>query len=128
MGKREELSRESIDLIKEIICELKFYNENLICDIQSDNESKDIVLFDKSSGKVEYSLSEVSFIFTDNNEQLWGTGENLFGLLKNIEHSKKGKFKQMGRDEFIEYSGRVEYIKLKSNQIINRLREIESEA
>jgi len=127
-NKREfELAYKSVELIREIIQEVKFFGEDLLKDIRIDKSYKGVVIEDVSGSTLEYSLSEVSYILTDSISGLWKFGNSFEESIKSIENRKKVSFQKLDRNQFIEYAGKIDYIKFRFNKILEELRKIERE-
>lgn len=125
ISRETELAGKSINLISEIVEEAKFFGENLLKDIRISDSAKEIIIEDVNCSVIEYSLSEVSSVFTDSIEGLWKFGESFEDSINHICRKVYDNFGEFEKNEFIEYVGRAEYVKYRLAEIINLLRGVE---
>ena len=78
--KEQAMANEVIILVKEIIENAVLLEGNFFQSIESSDDGSTLLLKDKNNNFLEYSLSEVSSIFSDEIQGLWEIEE----IMKNI--------------------------------------------
>lgn len=128
MGKETKdmvLAKEAVMLIKDIIESAVFLEENFFNSIEISENHFTILLKDKNNNCLEYSLSEVSCIFTDEITGLWEIEGNVFDYFEFVKEKNNEKYKELSKEEFINYIGKLYYLQYRCEEVFRRLREIE---
>lgn len=89
LQKRNMLAHELLTIIKHLISENDLVKGVFIADVKL-NESEDtIIVRDVTGKKTQYSLSEASYIFTDNLDMLGSFNKNVYKNVKASEDDEK---------------------------------------
>ena len=121
-----KLADEAVNLIKEFREEACVLGENPLCDVLV-NESNDIVIFENGIKEpIEYSLSEISYIFEDDIEGFNNCGSNFNEGIELALREARLEYDKLNKEEFSNYIGRIIYAQLICEEIYNSLLEIES--
>lgn len=125
--KLRKLADEVVKLIKEFREEACVLGENPLCDVLV-NDSNDIVIFENGIKEpVEYSLSEIGYIFEDDIEGFDNCGKKFNEGLELAIREARLEYGRLSKDEFSNYIGRVIYAQFRCEEIYNRILEIEAE-
>ena len=101
----------------------------IICekDIELVNESNDIVIFENGIKEpIEYSLSEISYIFEDDIEGFNNCGSNFNEGIELALREARLEYDKLNKEEFSNYIGRFIYAQFRCEEIYNSLLELES--
>lgn len=129
MGKQMKdqlLASEATMLIKDVIENAAFLEDNFFKSIEISEDQLTILLKDKNNNCLEYSLSEVSCIFTDEIQGLWEVEGNIFDYFEFVKEKNNEKYKELNKEEFVNYVGRLYYLQYRCEEVFRRLREIEN--
>lgn len=128
LEKRLKLANEAKDLIIEFREEVARLGENSLEKISVSEDGSIIYVTDTYDGDEEYALEEISSIFTT---EMRGWGPCSAQLCEAIDMAKadaEGEYKNMEKDEYIQYVGGLFYMEQRCEEIYIRLKEIEKEA
>ena len=121
------LADEVVKLIKEFREEACVLGENPLCDVFV-NDSNDIVIFENGIKEpVEYSLSEIGYIFEDDIEGFNNCGKKFKDGLDLAMREATLEYCRLSKEEFSNYIGRVIYAQFRCEEIYNRILQIELE-
>lgn len=121
------LANEAVSLIKEFREEAYVLGGNPLYNIEV-NDSNDIVIFeDKTKEPIEYSLSEISYIFEDEIEGFNNYHGKLNDGIELAIRDAKLEYTKLSKNDFSNYIGKLIYANFRCDEIYNRLLEIEKE-
>ena len=121
------LANEAVSLIKEFREEAYVLGGNPLYNIEV-NDSNDIVIFeDKTKEPIEYSLSEISYIFKDEINGFNNYDGKLNDGIELVIRDAKSEYTKLSKNDFSNYIGKLIYANLRCDEIYNRLVEIEKE-
>ena len=128
LEKRLKLANEAKDLIIEYREEVARLGENPLEKINISEDGSTIYVTDTYEGEQEYGLEGISEIFVT---EMRGWGPCSAQLCEAIDMEKcevESKYKEMNKDEYIQYVGGLFYMEQRCEEIYVRLEEIEREA
>ena len=128
LEKRLKLANEAKDLIIEFRNEEARLGENVLEKISVSEDGSIIYVTDTYKGEEEYALEEISSIFTT---EMRGWGPCSAQLCEAIDMAKaevEYEYKNMKKDDYIQYVGGLFYMEQRCEEIYVRLKEIEKEA
>ena len=123
-----KLANEAVELIKEFREEAAILGCNSLKSVTIQEEGEIIEVDDEFEGIKEYSLTDISSVFTI---EMRGWGPCPAGFYEGLELSLDDldyKFKKLSKEEFKEYVGNLKYAEYRCEEIYKRLEEIEKEA
>lgn len=121
------LANEAVNLIKEFREEADVLGGHPLYNIKV-NDSNDIVIFeDKTKEPIEYSLSEISYIFEDEIEGFNNYHGKLNDGIELAIRDTKLEYTKLSKNDFSNYIGKLIYANFRCDEIYNRLVEIEKE-
>ena len=123
--KEQAMANEVIILVKEIIENAVLLEGNFFQSIESSDDGSTLLLKDKNNNFLEYSLSEVSSIFSDEIQGLWEIEGNIFDYFEFGKERNNEKYNTLSKEEFINYIGRLYYLQYRCEEVYRRLRKIE---
>ena len=103
LGKKIEIARKSVDLIREFFSLEAILGENLCRGIEINKETASIIINDLYEGVLEYDVEKAAIAFE---ERINGWGPCSSGFYDDIEGEKNcfdDKFSELSKDEFINY-------------------------
>ena len=125
----KELAKEAVKLIKEFIELEALLGECPYGNIRRNRSGSKITVVDYIYGeKLEFKLTQVSSIFSDEMEGFGPCGSGFYEAISLAKSSLDYEFKNMDKKEFIKHAGMICYIKSRCEEIYKRLEEIEREA
>ena len=128
LEKRMKLAKEAVELIKEFRGEEAILGHNPLRAVSIKEDGEIIEVDDEFDGVIEYSLTDISSIFT---LEMRGWGPCSAGFYEAIslaEADLEYDFKRLSKTEFKEYVGNLKYAEYRCEEIYKRLEEIEKEA
>ena len=128
LEKRLKLANEAKDLIIEYREEVARLGENSLQKISISEDGSTIYVTDTYEGEQEYDLEGISEIFVT---EMRGCGPCSAQLCEAIDMAKadaENEYKNMEKDEYIQYVGGLFYMEQRCEEIYVRLEEIEKEA
>ena len=128
LEKRLKLANEAKNLIIEFRNEESRLGENVLEDISISEDGSIIYVTDMYDGDEEYALEEISSIFT---AEMRGWGPCSAQLCEAIDMAKaevEYEYKNMKKDDYIQYVGGLFYMEQRCEEIYVRLKEREKEA
>ena len=125
----KELAKEAVKLIKEFIELESLLGECPYGNIRRNRSGSKITVVDYIYGeKLEFKLTQVSSIFSDEIEGFGPCGNGFYEAIELAKDNLDKEFENMDKKEFIKYAGTICYIKPRCKEIYRRLEEIEREA
>ena len=127
LGKKIEIARKSVDLIREFFSLEAILGENLCRGIEINKETASIIINDLYEGVLEYDVEKAAIAFE---ERINGWGPCSSGFYDAIEEEKNcfdDKFSELRKDEFINYVGRIYYTEYRCEEIVKELKELAKE-
>ena len=121
LEQRMKLAKEAAGLIEEFRGEAGTLGHNPLRSVSIKEDGEIIEVDDEFDGVIEYSLTDISSIFT---LEMRGWGPCSAGFYEAIED----EFKSLSKTEFKEYVGNLKYAEYRCEEIYKRLEEIEREA
>ena len=128
LKQRMKLAKEAVELIKEFRGEEAILGHNPLRAVSIKEDGEIIEVDDEFDGVIEYSLTDISSIFT---LEMRGWGPCSAGFYEAIslaEGELEYEFKTLSKTEFKEYVGNLKYAEYRCEEIYKRLEEIEREA
>ena len=128
LKQRMKLAKEAVELIKEFRGEEAILGHNPLRAVSIKEDGEIIEVDDEFDGVIEYSLTDISSIFT---LEMRGWGPCSAGFYEAIslaEGDLEYEFKTLSKTEFKEYVGNLKYAEYRCEEIYKRLEEIEREA
>ena len=128
LKQRMKLAKEAVELIKEFRGEEAILGHNPLRAVSIKEDGEIIEVDDEFDGVIEYSLTDISSIFT---LEMRGWGPCSAGFYEAIslaEGELEYEFKRLSKKEFKEYVGNLKYAEYRCEEIYKRLEEIEREA
>lgn len=123
----KNLANEVVTLIREFREESCVLGENPLCDVLV-NDTNDIVIFENGIKEpVEYSLSEISYIFKDGIDGFNSCGKKFNEGLELAIREAKLEYGRLSKVDFSTYIGSVIYAQFRCEEIYNRIIAIEKE-
>lgn len=127
MNNQKKLCDEAVKLIREFANEASFLDQRQLQHIKSTPKGNTIILENTYGIDIEYSLSELSYLFKDKLQNFWPCGDNFFHSLDFRKTNVIEQYKNFDKLEFIEYIGNLNYTELRCKEIYKRLQDIEKE-
>ena len=125
--KLKKLGVETVKLIKEFREEACMLGENPLEDVYLD-ETNDIVIIENASKEiVEYSLSEISYIFADGLDGFNSCGNKFNEGLDLAMSEAEYEYDRLTKSDFANYIGSIIYAQYRCEEIYRRIIEIEKE-
>ena len=127
LGKKIEIARKSVDLIREFFSLEAILGENLCRGIKINKETASIIINDLCEGVLEYDVEKAAIAFE---ERINGWGPCSSGFYDAIEEEKNcfdDKFSELSKDEFINYVGSIYYTEYRCEEIVKELKELAKE-
>lgn len=127
LGKKIEIARKSVDLIREFFSLEAILGENLCRWIEINKETASIIINDLYEGVLEYDVEKAAIAFE---ERINGWGPCSSGFYDDIEGEKNcfdDKFSELSKDEFINYVGSIYYTEYRCEEIVKELKELAKE-
>ena len=128
LEQRMKLADEAVELIGEFRAEAGIVGHNALREVNIKGEGKIIEIEDDFDGVIEYSLTDISSVFSS---EMRGWGPCPAGFYEAIEDELKNlesDFKKYSKEEFKEYAGSLKYAEIRCEEIYKRLEKIEREA
>lgn len=128
LEKRLKLANEAKELIMEFREEEGRLGENVLQKISISEDGSIIYVTETYDGEKEYGLEEISDIFVT---EMRGWGPCSAQLYEAIEMAKcdvESEYKNMSKEEYIQYVGGLFYMEQRCEEIFVRLQEIAKEA
>ena len=110
LGKKIEIARKAVDLIREFFSLEAILGENLCRGIKINKETASIIINDLYEGVLEYDVEKAAIAFE---ERINGWGPC--------------KFSKLSKDEFINYVGSIYYTEYRCEEIVKELKELAKE-
>lgn len=127
LGKKIEIARKSVDLIREFFSLEAILGENLCRGIEINKETASIIINYLYEGVLEYDVEKAAIAFE---ERINGWGPCSSGFYDAIEEEKNwfdDKFSELSKDEFINYVGSIYYTEYRCEEIVKELKELAEE-
>lgn len=127
LGKKIEIARKLVDLIREFFSLEAILGENLCRGIEINKETASIIINDLYEGVLEYDVEKAAIAFE---ERINGWGPCSSGFYDAIEEEKNrfaDKFSELSKDEFINYVGSIYYTEYRCEEIVKELKELAKE-
>ena len=124
-GIEQAMANNVLILIREVIESGLILEGNFITNIEKSDDNKEFILKDKNGNYIEYSLSEISNIFSDEFEGLYDLEGNIFDYINEVKSENKKKYESLSKEEFINYIGRLYYLQYKCEEVYAKLKELE---
>ena len=126
--KQKELAKESVNLIKEFRKLNEIVSENIFNSVKANANGSYIIIDHKYEGRLEYSLDEVSKILKEEMDAFEPYGSPFYDIFQLAIEELDFEYEKRVKRNFIEYTGKLYYMKFRCEEIYERLKIIEEEA
>lgn len=128
LEKRLKLANEAKDLIIEFRAEEGRLDENVLEKISISEDGSTIYVTETYDGEKEYALVEISEIFLTEMRGWGPCSAQLEEAISMAQSEVESEYKNMTKEEYIQYVGGLYYMELRCEEIYVRLEQIEKEA
>ena len=128
LEKRLKLANEAKDLIIEFRAEEGRLGENVLEKISISEDGSTIYVTETYDGEKEYALVEISEIFLTEMRGWGPCSAQLEEAISMAQSEVESEYKNMTKEEYIQYVGGLYYMELRCEEIYVRLEQIEKEA
>lgn len=128
LEKRLKLANEAKDLIIEFRAEESRLGENVLEKISISEDGSTIYVTETYDGEKEYVLEEISEIFLTEMRGWGPCSAQLEEAISMAQSEVESEYKNMTKEEYIQYVGGLYYMELRCEEIYVRLEQIEKEA
>lgn len=128
LEKRLKLANEAKDLIIEFRAEESRLGENVLEKISISEDGSTIYVTETYDGEKEYVLEEISEIFLTEMRGWGPCSAQLEEAISMAQSEGESEYKNMTKEEYIQYVGGLYYMELRCEEIYVRLEQIEKEA
>lgn len=125
--KQKQLCEEAATLIGEFSKEAGLISETQIKNIKTKASEGTVIITNKDGEDIQYTISEISYLFQDKISDFWPLGNKFFTNLEFTKTIASTYFSDLDKMDFIEYIGNLHYAELRCNEIIQRIKELEYE-
>lgn len=109
----KELATEASKIIFDFLNETSSYGGNFLKNILISEDGTYITLVNNYDEKLEYSISEVGYIFSDKAKGFWRDRDKFLDAIEKEKLYIYNSFKVLNKEDFIQYIGEVFYIENK---------------
>ncbi|MEG1410088.1 MAG: hypothetical protein RSD36_09630 [Terrisporobacter sp.] len=127
LEKRLKLANEAKDLIIEFREEESRLGENVLEKIIISEDGSRIYVTDKYDGDEEYDLECISSMFTTLMRGWGPCSAQLYEAISMAQSEVESEYKNMSKEEYIQYVGGLYYMEHRCEEIYARLEQIEKE-
>lgn len=127
LEKRLKLANEAKDLIIEFRAEEGRLGENVLEKISISEDGSTIFVTETYDGEKEYALEEISEIFLTEMRGWGPCSAQLKEAISMAQSEVESEYKNMTKEEYIQYVGGLYYMELRCEEIYVRLEQIEKE-
>lgn len=127
LEKRLKLANEAKDLIIEFRAEECRLGENVLEKISISEDGSTIYVTETYDGEKEYALAEISEIFLTEMRGWGPCSAQLEEAISMAQSEVESEYKNMTKEEYIQYVGGLYYMELRCEEIYVRLEQIEKE-
>lgn len=128
LEKRLKLANEAKDLIIEFRAEESRLGENVLEKISVSEDGSSIYVTETYDGEKEYALEEISEIFLTEMRGWGPCSAQLEEAISMAQSEVESEYKNMTKEEYIQYVGGLYYMEIRCEEIYVRLEQIEKEA
>ena len=128
LEQRMKLAKEAAGLIEEFRGEAGTLGHNPLRSVSIKEDGEIIEVDDEFDGVIEYSLTDISSIFTLEMRGWGPCSDGFYEAISLAEADLEYDFKRLSKTEFKEYVGNLKYAEYRCEEIYKRLEEIEKEA
>lgn len=130
MDKREkqlELAKEAVALIKEFRKLATIIGDNIFKSVKTNKDGNKIIINHVYDGRLVYELNEVHTVLEDEMEGFGPCGGGFDEAVELAVDEFDCEYRNKDKKEFMNYVGKVYYMKFRCEEIYERLKEIEEE-
>ena len=130
MGKQEkqlELAKEAVALIKEFRKLATIIGDNIFKSVKANKDGSKIIINHVYEGRLVYDLSEVHTVLEDEMEGFGPCGGGFDEAVELAVDEFDCEYRKKDKKEFMNYVGKVYYMKFRCEEIYERLKEISEE-
>lgn len=120
----KDLSKEVIDLFYDFMEIAREFGGYFLKEIKANEEGNTIYLTNLDNITIEYSISEVGYILSDNLNDFWRKRDAFLYKLGVERMFQYNTFKILNKDEFINYTGSINYVENKYEYLKQSLHRI----
>ncbi|MDU1411421.1 MAG: hypothetical protein E6929_01290 [Clostridium sp.] len=120
----KDLSKEVIDLFYDFMEIAREFGGYFLKEIKANEEGNTIYLTNLDNITIEYSISEVGYILSDNLNHFWRKRDAFLYKLGVERMFQYNTFKVLNKDEFINYTGSINYVENKYEYLKQSLHRI----
>ena len=124
---QRKLANEAINLLNEFAEVQDQHRENSFNEITCSEDGAILTIDDVFEGKYEIELKEVSNVISREMDGFGPCGFPFYDCYDELISNLDYDYKNMSKEEYINYAGSLHYIKCRCEEIYERLKEIESE-
>ena len=125
---RKDLAKEAVKLIKEFRKLNEILGDNIFTRVRANRSGSKIIIEHMYHGKLEYDLEEVSTVLEDEIEGFAPCGSVFYDTFDLAVDELDYEYKKKSKKEFMDYVGKLYFMKFRCEEIYNRLKEIDGEA
>lgn len=130
MNKQErklDLANEAVSLIKEFRELEATVGENIFKSIKVNTDGSKIIVDHIYEGILEYKLTEISTVFSDEIDGFGPVGSGFYDAIYLEIDNFENAYEKMDKKDFIDYVGKVYFMKFRCEEIYEKLKLIEKE-
>lgn len=127
LEKRLKLANEAKDLIIEFREEEARLGENVLQEISISEDGATIYVTETYNGEEEYRLEGISSMFVTEMRGWGPCSAQLYEAIHIAQSEAESEYKNMSKEEYIQYVGGLYYMEQRCEEIFVRLQQIERE-
>lgn len=124
---KRKLANEAINLLKEFAEIQDQHRENSFNKITCSEDGSMLIIDDIFEGEYEIELKEVSDAIKREMDGFGPCGSSFYDCYDELINNLDYDYKNMSKEEYINYAGSLHYIKCRCEEIYERLKRIEIE-
>lgn len=125
--KQLELAKEAVALIKEFRKLATIIGDNIFKSVKANKDGSKIIINHVYEGRLVYDLSEVHTVLEDEMEGFGPCGGGFDEAVELAVDEFDCEYRKKDKKEFMNYVGKVYYMKFRCEEIYERLKEISEE-
>lgn len=125
--KQLELAKEAVALIKEFRKLATIIGDNIFKSVKANKDGSKIIINHVYEGRLVYDLNEVHTVLEDEMEGFGPCGGGFDEAVELAVDEFDCEYRKKDKKEFMNYVGKVYYMKFRCEEIYERLKEISEE-